>query len=76
MAQTTYEIVGSYNDKAQTAQVCEVLCSVMLNAVQGYNFSVDRLQVTAGALGRIRVTLSDAFPQAELDSFAGAIIVV
>jgi hypothetical protein len=76
MAQTTYEIVGSYNDKSQTAYVCEILCQVMINAVNGYNYSVDRLQATAGAQGRIRVTLSDAFPQAEVDSFRGAIIVV
>jgi hypothetical protein len=74
MAQQTLEIVGSYKDKLQTRSVCETLCTVLINATEGYGFSVDRMQTTAQ--GRIRVTLSDPFPQAEIDSFAGTIIVV
>jgi hypothetical protein len=74
MAQQTLEVVGSYNDKLQTRMVCETFCSVLINATEGYGFNIDRVQTTAQ--GRIRVTLSSPFPQAEIDSFQGTIIVV
>ena len=68
----TYEIRASYQDEVR--QHSEVYLSVLLNATEGYGFSVERVLSTA--TGRVRVTLSDAFPQDEVDSFAGEIIPV
>ena len=68
----TYEIRASYQDEVQ--QHSEVYLSVLLNATEGYGYTVERVLSTA--TGRVRVTLSEPFPQAELDSFAGEIIPV
>jgi hypothetical protein len=74
MAQQTLEVIGNYNNKDQVVPMCEVFCALLNTAVLGYSYTVDRIQTTAS--GRLRVTVSSEFPQAEIDSFAGAIIVV
>lgn len=69
MAQT-YQI--SYDARTETIAAFDILSAVAQNAAPK-GLSITGLQYVA-AQGRIRVTLSDAFPQSEVDSFAGTIV--
>jgi len=67
-----YQIQRSY--QTETREFLSVFDSVIVNAIEGYGFTVDLIRTTAS--GRCRITLSGDFPQAEIDSFAGEIITV
>jgi hypothetical protein len=69
MAQT-YQI--SYDARTQTIEAFDTLSSVAQNAAPK-GLAITGLHYVA-AQGRIRVTLSDPFPQEEVDSFGGTII--
>lgn len=75
MAATTYQINRDLSSTVQTqTDAFEILNSVALNATQGYGFTI--LDVSLDGAGRLRIKLSQALPQVEVDSFRGDILVV
>ncbi len=76
MAATTYQINRDLRGGIEKQrEAFQVLASVAENATApAYGFTIQ--DVSLDGAGRLRIRLSNSFPQAEVDSFAGDIIVV
>jgi hypothetical protein len=74
MPATTYQINRNLRGGLQEQkEAMSILASVAENAVaEIYRFNI--VDVSLDGSGRLRIRLSDAFPQAEVDSFNGDII--
>jgi hypothetical protein len=74
MAVTTYQINRNLRGGAlQQREAMQILASVAENATSTvYNLTIQ--DVSLDGAGRLRIRLSDAFPAAEVESFAGDII--
>ena len=75
MAATTYQINRNFRGSLDMQQqAMQILASVAENATVAYGFTIN--DVSLDGAGRLRIRLSDALPAAEVESFAGDIIVV
>lgn len=76
MAATTYQITRDLRSGIDMQrEAFQILASVAENAT-GFSYQFTIQDVSLDGAGRLRIRLSGAFPQAEIDSFAGDIVAV
>lgn len=76
MPSTTYQINRNLRGSVQEQrEAMAILASVAENAT-GFAYQFTIQDVSLDGAGRLRIRLSDAFPAAEVESFAGDIIAV
>lgn len=75
MAVTSYQVNRDLNGGVQAQmEAFQILASLAQNATEGYHLTIQ--DVSLDGAGRLRMRLSGALPQVEVDSFRGDILVV